>query len=348
MTSPFFSVVIPTFRRPELLKAALQSTLRQTHADFEVVISNDDAAGSDSWKHVGDVVDSDSRVRVVFNTADRGQVGNTNNGIRHARGQWIKLLHDDDLLHPSCLARFHHVLSCAPESARMGVACCRSDTILKSGDIRLWKRRSNQPVAELIPARHIVLAMYLQEDIGESLPSSICINRKLLVDAGAWMPQRNGFVSVVDTHWAILLAPLGDRLVINEALVAKRQEPDSITGRITDDVLDREFEAIRELQYQAIPAELGPPPLALTLQSLAIRRAAHRLVRRRRPLEAAAIAVRAWDPRAWLMAATTTLSRRFPTVFTKIPRTAIRCNQLKPANAEADYLQQTEASRGTS
>lgn len=338
MTSPFFSVVIPTFRRPELLKAALQSTLRQTYADFEVVISNDDAAGSDSWKHVESVVDSDSRVRVVFNSANRGQAGNTNNGIRHARGQWIKLLHDDDLLHPSCLARFHHVLSCVPESARVGVACCRSDTILKSGDIRLWKRRANQPVAELIPTRHTVLAMYLQEDIGDSVPSTICINRERLFAVGAWMPQRAGFVSVVDSHWAILLAALGDRLVINEALVAKRQEPDSITGRITDDVLDREFAAIRELQYHAIPAALDAPPLALTLQSLALRRAAHRLFRRCRPLEAAALAVRAWDPRAWLMAAKTTLSRRFPTVLTKIPRTAIRCHPLKPANREADYL----------
>lgn len=323
MTAPFFSIVIPTFRRPALLEAAVRSALAQTFADFEVVVSDDDVAGAESAPRTPPLDGSDPRVRVVPNPTDHGQAGNTNNGIRHARGRWIKLLHDDDLLHPACLERIHSTLRRLPSGSHVGVVSCRSDTIMLSGDVRRWQRRRNQPVVELIPSRHTVLAMYLQEDVGESLPTSMCIDRERLVANGAWMPQRAGFVSVVDTHWAILLAALGDRLVINEALVAKRQEPDSVTGRMTDEMLDREFEAIRELQFEAIPADLHPPPLHVTQQALSLRRAAHRLLKRRRPLDALSLAARAWHPRAWMMAVKMPLARRFPRICGRTPRIAM-------------------------
>lgn len=324
MSAPFFSVVIPTYRRAALLEQAVASVLAQTFRDFEVVVSDDDPSSATTAEALAIGTRHDVAVRVIRNLGDHGQSGNTNNGIRHAQGRWIKLLHDDDVLYPHCLERIHAVLNRVGEHGTVATACCRSDTLLPSGDIlRRWSRKANQPTAELVPSRFTVMAMYLQEDVGESLPSSLCINRQLLIEGNEWMPAREGFVSVVDSHWAIRLATLGDRLIINEALVGKRQEPESITGRITDDHLDAEFQAIRELQYQQIAPELGPPPLNVARQALWLRRAAHRLVKRRQPVAAALMAARAWDPRAWLLAGRPFLTQRFPGVFRRTPRATV-------------------------
>lgn len=321
MDPPFFSVVIPTYRRRSLLSKAVASVLAQSFSDFEVVVSDDDPDSDLTAESVAPAARPGITVRVVRNDGQHGQSGNTNNGIRHAEGRWLKLLHDDDVLYPSCLERFHAFLELAARHGAVATACCRSDSLSPPGEVlRRWARRDGQPAAELLPSRWTVLAMYLQEDVGESLPSSICINRDLLVTQAAWMPNSEGFVSAVDTHWAILLAALGDRLIINETLVGKRDEPQSITGRMSDDQLDREFGTIRELQFKAIPSVLCPPPLHVAKQALLIRRAAHRLAKRRQPVSAALLAARAWDPRSWLLAARPCLSRRLPAAFPSTPR----------------------------
>jgi glycosyltransferase involved in cell wall biosynthesis len=324
MSAPFFSVVIPTYRRPALLKQAVASVLAQTFADVEVVISDDDPDSVLTPESVAPAARNGIKVRVVRNGGQRGQSGNTNNGIRHAEGQWLKLLHDDDVLYPACLERFHAFLGAAAVHGAVATACCRSDSLSPSGAVlRRWAPRDGEPAAQLLASKWTVLAMYLQEDVGESLPSSLCINRDLLASRAVWMPENDGFVSAVDTHWAIRLAALGDRLIINESLVGKRDEPESITGRITDEQLDSEFHAIRELQFNEIPSELSPPPLHVAKQALLIRRAAHRLARRRQPVSAAVLAARAWDPRSWLLAARPWLSQRLPAAFPSTPRVSV-------------------------
>jgi glycosyltransferase involved in cell wall biosynthesis len=323
-SSPFFSIVIPTFRRPELLRQAVKSALSQTYGDFEVVISDDDPQGVLVAEDLIEGSTRDISVRVVRNECEPGQSGNTNNGIRNAVGRWIKLLHDDDVLYPSCLQRIREVLDLAETLGEPATVCCRSDTLSPSGTIvRPYIRGRQQPIAELVSSRHTVLAMYLQEDVGESLPSSMCVRRDRLEATRAWMPALNGFVSAVDSHWAICLATTGDRVIINEALAGKRQEPQSITGRITDSQLDAEFMMIRELQFRAIPTHLRPPPLHVASQAQALRRAMHRLIKRRRPTEAIRLAAGAWDPRAWLLAARQPLAQQFPKAFRRTSRVIV-------------------------
>jgi glycosyltransferase involved in cell wall biosynthesis len=49
MTMPFFSVVIPTFNRGDLLPYAVQSVLKQTFEDFEIIVS-DNCSSDDTPK----------------------------------------------------------------------------------------------------------------------------------------------------------------------------------------------------------------------------------------------------------------------------------------------------------
>lgn len=99
--APFVSVVIPTFRRPELLRVAIDSVLAQTFRDFEVLVVDDDRHGS-ARATVAAV--QDERVTYLAHDGARGGSGARNVGIFRSRGAWIAFLDDDDAWLPEKLA----------------------------------------------------------------------------------------------------------------------------------------------------------------------------------------------------------------------------------------------------
>ncbi len=99
---PRTTVVIPSFERPLELKTAVLSVLAQTDRDFELVIVFD-GPQAESEGALGSC-QSDPRLSVVTQ-AHAGVSAARNLGIRRARGEWIAFLDDDDLWHPTKLAR---------------------------------------------------------------------------------------------------------------------------------------------------------------------------------------------------------------------------------------------------
>lgn len=91
---PAVSICIPAYRNVPFLKRLLDSIQDQTFTDYEVVITDDSPDDS-----VRDLVDSyalQRPVRYFRNQPALGTPENWNEGIRRARGTWIKLMHNDD------------------------------------------------------------------------------------------------------------------------------------------------------------------------------------------------------------------------------------------------------------
>jgi glycosyltransferase involved in cell wall biosynthesis len=93
MSKPRVSAVIPTRNRPELLRRAVMSVLRQTVQDLEVVVVVDgpDAETVAMLNGFGD-----ERIRVIALPESVGGSDARNIGARNATGQWVALLDDDD------------------------------------------------------------------------------------------------------------------------------------------------------------------------------------------------------------------------------------------------------------
>ena len=93
MISQLISVVIPTRRRPELLLRAIESVLRQTYDQMEilVVIDGPDEATREALRGV-----QDSRLRVIALPESVGGSDARNTGVQNAKGEWIAFLDDDD------------------------------------------------------------------------------------------------------------------------------------------------------------------------------------------------------------------------------------------------------------
>lgn len=92
MRPPLFSIIIPTYNRAHFLSGAIESVLNQTCSDWELLIIDD--GSTDNTKEV--VLNyPDRRIRYVHQkNAERSAA--RNNGIQHAKGEWICFLDSDD------------------------------------------------------------------------------------------------------------------------------------------------------------------------------------------------------------------------------------------------------------
>ncbi len=103
---PWLTVLVPTYKRADLLEQALNSVLDQWHTDFfwdVVVVDNEpyDGKPNDTEKLIRRL--DNPRILYYRNSEHMRPGDNFNRGIFLARGQWVTMLHDDDLLIASAL-----------------------------------------------------------------------------------------------------------------------------------------------------------------------------------------------------------------------------------------------------
>jgi glycosyltransferase involved in cell wall biosynthesis len=99
-TRPWVSFCMTTRRRPDFLIKTLRSIQRQTVANFEVIVSDNDVAGSGR-----PVVEGlkDSRFHYYCNEADLGMNASFNRSLAKAKGDFVVMITDDDPVYPEML-----------------------------------------------------------------------------------------------------------------------------------------------------------------------------------------------------------------------------------------------------
>ncbi len=90
---PNFSVIIPTYNRPVMLKRAVESVRAQSYEDFELIIVDD---GSEDT--VGEFIKglSNDKTTSVHMENNSGSAAARNAGLDQAQGSYIAFLDDDD------------------------------------------------------------------------------------------------------------------------------------------------------------------------------------------------------------------------------------------------------------
>ena len=93
-TKPFFSIVIPTYNRCELVKKCILSIQYQTFKDWECIVIND---GSTDNTHIeiADFIKSDSRIKLI-NQLNSERAISRNNGAKIAKGEYLIFIDSDD------------------------------------------------------------------------------------------------------------------------------------------------------------------------------------------------------------------------------------------------------------
>lgn len=103
LNAPRVSVVVPAYNHERFVGEALDSVLRQTWQDFEVVVV-DDGSSDRTPQIVSERAAADSRIRLI-RQANRGSHAAINRGVSESRGPWIAILNSDDRFHAGRLER---------------------------------------------------------------------------------------------------------------------------------------------------------------------------------------------------------------------------------------------------
>jgi len=144
---PTVSVVIPSRNRPDLVCRAVRSVLTQTIQDIEAVVVID---GPDPSTRQALEGMKDPRIRIIELEESVGGSEARNIGARHAAGEWVSLLDDDDEWLPTKLEK--QIEAAKSVTSRYAFVVC--GIILRSGgrDSIVPTRfpRENEPMSEYL------------------------------------------------------------------------------------------------------------------------------------------------------------------------------------------------------
>jgi glycosyltransferase involved in cell wall biosynthesis len=218
--SPFFTVVIPTHNRSNLLKRAIASVFEQTFDFFEMIIVDDHSTDGTS-----SVVRSfsDIRIRYMANNRTKGACGARNTGIYAATGQWVAFLDDDDVWIPNKL-EFQYELA-KNVTKTVGLIC---------SDYAIYKKEQGNPVIFKNRPSGWVKDKLLYGGLIGCL-SSVCVRTQVLKAIDGFDER---FPSCQDQDLFLRVAELSQFAHVPKTLVHMYQESRNRIGQNTKNKLE--------------------------------------------------------------------------------------------------------------
>lgn len=107
-TSELISVIVPVYNVEQYLKRCLDSLLKQSYENFEILLVNDGSTDSSSLI-CEDYAKRDERIR-VFHQMNAGPSAARNTGITFATGKYITFIDSDDFVEETYLEHLYRAL----------------------------------------------------------------------------------------------------------------------------------------------------------------------------------------------------------------------------------------------
>jgi len=165
---PQVSVVIPTYNRGWILKAAVDSVLAQDFKDFELIVVDDGSTDNTS-----DLLASYGRSVRVFFQRNKGVSAARNRGIAEAYGPLIAFLDSDDLWLPGKLSAQVEFFNKAPDAL-----ICQTEELWIRNGIRINPKKRHKKPSGMIFEPSLALCLVS--------PSAVMMRRSLLDTVGGF------------------------------------------------------------------------------------------------------------------------------------------------------------------
>jgi glycosyltransferase involved in cell wall biosynthesis len=162
--TPLVSLCVPTYRRAAFIGETLTSALCQTVDDFEIIVV-DDVSPDNTAEVVAGF--TDSRIRYIRNERNRGVPENLNYALSLARGEFMLILEDHDILEPTYLEETLAVMRCQPS---VGFVASGLITIDEQGQSL---QRFVEPWPELLTGRWLLRRLLTRTDCPFSVTTLI-------------------------------------------------------------------------------------------------------------------------------------------------------------------------------
>jgi len=161
---PAVSIVVPCFKGERFLAEALESCLRQSYEDFEVIVVDDE-----SPDRCGEIAEAfaarDSRVLVIRRPANGGVSAAFNEGFGKARGKFFTRLAQDDWFMPDAIGWMLEALESQPEA---GLVYCDEQQIDENGAL-LGVYHKPEPEALFSEGHKVGLCVMWRREVYEKI-----------------------------------------------------------------------------------------------------------------------------------------------------------------------------------
>lgn len=217
---PLVSVCIPTYNNADYIEETIRCVLNQTYQNIELIVV-DDQSKDDTVEVVKAI--SDDRLKLFINEKNLGMSGNWNRCMELCKGEYIKLICADDLIHETLIAKEVEAMEQNPE-----VLLVESDTqfVDKDGNAKgFYKRYRKSGVVE---GKEISKASVRSRD-QFGAPLANLVRRSAYEASGGFDAS---FVYIIDYDFFMTIANMGKVYIIHEPLNYFRIRYDSNTGQV--------------------------------------------------------------------------------------------------------------------
>lgn len=186
MKTPFISICIPAFKRIVYMKRLFDSIALQRYKDFEVIVS-DDSPGEEVRELC---MKYENSFKIIYhkNLQALGTPENWNEAIRKSKGEWIKLMHDDDwFADANSLQLFANA------------ALVSSSKFIFSAYRNIFLAENREEVVTISPLRKWLLKNNSATLLSKNVigPPSVCMHRN---DGRFWYDKKTKWVVDIDFY----------------------------------------------------------------------------------------------------------------------------------------------------
>lgn len=255
---PKISVIVPVFNTEKYLSKCLLSILKQTEKQIEIIIVNDGST-DDSEKIISIFAKYDKRI-VVINQEHKLQGAARNNGIKHAKGEYISFIDSDDWIDLD----YFEKLYTAAEKYNSDIALA---TNVRTGNGRT-KKRLNIVKEEFLS--DIQKKVDICRQWREGCPTNKIYRKDFLIKNNILFPEgvycedkiftvktvfySNGIATVPDVYYYYFRNP---KSTVNKKIKAKKYKNDKNSARLEVLKFLRENNAqIRDKDFWAITKQI--------------------------------------------------------------------------------------------
>jgi len=222
---PLVSILVPSYN-PTYFRVCLESALAQTYSHLEIIVS-DDCESSAIQDIVAEYL-ADHRLHYRKNTPRLGGIENFKHAFNQARGDFIKFLNDDDVLHPACVER---MLDCYRRFPDITMVTSHRQ-LIDENDAPLPDKFGTHRLARqdaLLDGNRLATLAILSRVNFLGEPTSVLFRRDDLADTNPDIMSFGGYPSIrvlCDLAMWLNLLGKGHVMYLNESLSSFRIHPE--------------------------------------------------------------------------------------------------------------------------
>jgi glycosyltransferase involved in cell wall biosynthesis len=208
MSAPLVSVVIPCYNQARFLPEAIDSVLRQTYPDVDVIVVDDGSTDETS-----NVVARYQGIEAI-RQENRGLAAARNRGLEASRGAYVLFLDADDRLRPDAAGLLCDELDRHPDAAFAAGLCQQIDVEGRLLPVVEKPRAGDDPYLELLTEAHIWM------------PGTVLYRRAAVEQAGGFDTKID---AAADYDLYLKLARRHSVLLLDRLVGEYRQHSDSMS-----------------------------------------------------------------------------------------------------------------------